>query len=165
MQRPIDVRITASLAILASSLWLGGMLTLGAIAAPVVFHVVPAPTSADAMTVVFRRFDLVAMSAAVVVLVAEALRGLGRQRMTKLDAARLTTAVAAAGLAIVEGTWLSPTIEALHRAGAVRGFGELGLELEAKHHLAELNGKAQALLLAGLIVMHVATAARGGDGE
>src|SRR5580693_2721277 len=139
----IDVRITSSLAILAAALWLGGMLVLGAIAAPVVFHVVPAPTSADAMTVVFRRFDLVAMSSAVVVLVAEALRGLGRQRMTRLDAGRLTAAVAAAGLAIVQGTWLSPAIEALHRAGAVRGSGDLGLELEAKHHWAELDGKAQ----------------------
>jgi hypothetical protein len=156
----IDSRITSSLAILAASVWLGGMLALGAIAAPVVFHVVPAPTSADAMTVVFRRFDMVAMSGAVVVLVVEALRGLERRAMTRLDGARLLAGAVASGLAIVQGTWLSPAIEALHRAGAVRGFGELGLELEAKHHLAEMDGKAQAVMLAGVIVMHVMTVGR-----
>ena len=161
MQR-VDVRITSSLAILAASLWLGGMLALGAIAAPVVFHVVPAPTSADAMTVVFRRFDMVAMSCAVVVLVAEALRGLGppRDPMTRLDGVRLAASALASGLAVVQGTLLSPAIEALHRAGAVRGFGTLGLQLEVKHHWAELDGKAQAVLLAGVIVMHVVTVGR-----
>jgi uncharacterized membrane protein len=152
----------SSVAVLAAAVWLGGMLALGAIAAPVVFRIVPAPTSADAMTLVFRRFDSVAMSCAAIVLVVEALRGvlLG---VGRLDAARMAVAALASALAIVEGTWLSPAIEALHRAGAIRGYGASGLELEAKHHLAELGGKGQAVLLLALLVLHVVTVARRGD--
>ena len=52
-----------SLAILAVAVWLGGLAALGAVAAPVVFSRVPWPSSADAMTIVFRRFDAVAMAA------------------------------------------------------------------------------------------------------
>jgi Domain of unknown function (DUF4149) len=153
----IDARVTSAVAILAASVWLGGLLVLGAIAAPVVFGIVPAPTSADAMTVVFRRFDTVAMSSAVVVLVVEALTGIGRERLTRVDGARLGAAILASLLAIVEGIWLSPAIESLHRAGAIRGVGALGLALEEKHHLAELDGKAQAIVLAALLVLHVLT--------
>ena len=168
----VDARITASLAILAAAVWLGGMLALGAIAAPVVFRVVPAPANADAMTVVFRRFDSVAMTCAAVVVVLETVGRLlsrtgetkdrGPRKTTALDGARLVVAVLASGLAVVQGEWLSPAIEALHRAGAVRGVGDLGAQLDAKHHLAELDGKAQAALLAAFIVLHVWSVARSG---
>ena len=47
---------------LAVAVWLGGLLVLGAIAAPLVFANVSFPQSADAMTLVFRRFDTVAMT-------------------------------------------------------------------------------------------------------
>jgi hypothetical protein len=158
--RPTDPRITSSLAIAAIAVWLGGLLALGAIAAPAVFSIVPAPWSADAMTVVFVRFDRVAMSSAGVVLVVEAVRARMPEVVGRLDIARVTTAVLASALAILEGVWLSPKIVHLHRAGAIRGLGELGLELESTHHLAELCGKVQAALLLGLLAMHVFTAAR-----
>ena len=45
-------------ALLAIAVWLGGLLALGAVVAPVVFSMVSMPASADAMTTVFRRFDL-----------------------------------------------------------------------------------------------------------
>ncbi len=156
----IDPRISAAIAILAAALWLGGMIALGAIVAPVVFRVVPAPANADAMTLVFRRFDSLAMACAVAVLVIEALRAVGAEAMTRLDAARLGSALVASGLAIVQGLFLSPAIEALHLAGAVRGVGDLGMELDAKHQLAEMGGKLQALMLVAFIVLHVVTVAR-----
>jgi hypothetical protein len=135
------------------------MLALGAIVAPVVFHMVPAPASGDAMTTVFRRFDTVAMSCAVLILLSEGARAFAGA-VSRLDAARLATAIAAGALAIVQGVWLSPAIEALHRGGAIRGVGEAGLELDAKHHIAEMGGKAQAALLAALLVMLVVSASR-----
>ena len=52
----------ATLAVLCLGLWVGGLVALGACAAPIVFHVVPAPMSGDAMGAVFRRFDQVAIS-------------------------------------------------------------------------------------------------------
>ena len=55
--------------LLAVGLWASGLLTLGAVVAPIVFHVVPAPSSADAMTLVFRRFDGIAITCAAVALV------------------------------------------------------------------------------------------------
>ena len=54
--------------LLALSLWLGGMIVLGAVVAPIVFSVLPLPTSADAMTLVFRRFDAIAVTSAAIVL-------------------------------------------------------------------------------------------------
>ena len=75
MHRSAIVRLVAgSLALLAAGVWLGGIVVLGAIVAPTVFGIVPAPTSADAMTVVFVSFDKIAMTAAAIVAVAEVVR-------------------------------------------------------------------------------------------
>jgi len=154
-------RLTSTVALVAVAVWLGGLMALGAIAAPIVFGTVPAPASADAMTLVFRRFDTVAMTCAAVVLAAEAVRAATRQPLRGLDVARVSTAVVAAALALTEGLWLSPRIEALHRAGAVRGLGAPGLELESAHRLAEHVGKGEVALGLVLIALHVATVARG----
>src|SRR5579859_6957127 len=97
-----DPRLTSALAVAAIALWLGGMLALGAIVAPAVFHIVPAPWSADAMTVVFRRFDSVAMASAAVVLAVEVGRAAARLPIERLDLVRGAVAVLASGLAIVE---------------------------------------------------------------
>ena len=161
----VDTKVTSSLAILAAAMWLGGMLTLGAVAAPVVFHVVPAPYNADAMTVVFRRFDVIAMTCAALVLLSEAVRGAAARSFSRLDAARLAAAVLAGAAAIVQGVWLSPAIEGLHRAGAMRGVGPLGQELDSLHNLATKSGSAQALLLAVLLVLHVVTVSRAAGGQ
>ena len=67
-------RTLAIVALLAVAVWLGGLVALGAVAAPVVFSTVPWPSSADAMSIVFRRFDAVAMACAAIVLATEAVR-------------------------------------------------------------------------------------------
>lgn len=72
--RRVDLAATV-VAVFAAGAWAGGLLVLGAIVAPVVFHVVPAPTSADAMTVIFRRFDRVAMGCGAALALAEVVRG------------------------------------------------------------------------------------------
>src|ERR1019366_877438 len=60
-----------AIGLLAASLWLGGIVVLGAVVAPAVFRIVHAPDSADAMTIVFLTLDKVALRAAVVVAVTE----------------------------------------------------------------------------------------------
>ena len=147
--------VTAILALLAVAVWLGGLVVLGAIAAPVVFSVVPAPSSADAMTVVFRRFDVVAMACATLLLVVEATRALARERFAWSDQVRIGASALAGGLAVVEGAFLSPRIAALHWGGAVRGLGPEGMELAHLHDLAEACGKAQLALLAAIIALQV----------
>ena len=154
--------VTASLVgyALALALWAGGLVTLGAVVAPTVFGIVPAPTSADAMTVVFRRFDRIAMTCAALTLVAEALLAWCGGPRTRGDLARAAVVFLAATFASVSGLWLSPAIEALHRAGAVRGFGAAGLELERLHRIAESVAKTELALLALVLALVIVRARR-----
>jgi putative copper export protein len=147
------VRVLSAVALIAAAVWLGGLLILGAVVAPIIFASVPAPTSADAMILVFRRFDSFAMSAAACVLVVEAVRACYTP-VRRLDIARIAAAVLAAGLAVWEGVSLSPHIEALHRSGAVRGDGAAGVELDRVHEIAERSAQIELLLLVLLIVLH-----------
>src|SRR5260221_7243039 len=119
------------------------------------------------MGAVFRRFDVIAMSCGIVVLACEAVRirvagasdaGVGRGRgATLAERARTALAAVAAAAAIYGGGRLSPGIVALHAAGAVRGFGASGLELERLHKLAESAAKIEVTAGIVLLALHVAT--------
>ena len=154
------VAAIAAVQLLALAVWAGGLLALGAVVAPIVFRVVPAPTSADAMTLVFRRFDVVAITCAAIALVAEASFALRGGRVTRVDLVRGLAVVVAAALAIAVGAWLSPGIADLHRAGAVRGVGDAGAALERLHHLAEGLSKAEIVALFASFVLSIAKASR-----
>jgi hypothetical protein len=111
------------------------MVALGACAAPAVFRLTPAPFSGDAMGTAFARFDNLALGAAVVLLGAEVARTWAAGPRARSLAARVRRIVAvllAAGAAI-GGLSLTPHINALHRAGAQRGVGEQGAELDRVH--------------------------------
>lgn len=151
----------ATVQLLALAVWAGGMLALGAIVAPIVFRVVHAPASADAMTLVFRRFDSVAITCAVIALVAEAAFAMRGGKITRLDVVRGLCLVVAAGLAITIGAWLSPGIAELHRGGAVRHVGEAGMALERLHRLAEALAKIDMALVLVAFVLCVAKVGRG----
>lgn len=143
---------------MALAIWLGGIVALGACAAPIVFAKVPAPLSGDTMGAIFRRFDTVAMGCAVVVLAAEAVRSLARTgKLSLWDRLRGGASLVAAGCAAYVGLVSSPAISALHAAGVVRGVGASGAELERVHHLAEILGKTEVLVGLLLIALHVAT--------
>jgi putative copper export protein len=149
----VDAALEA-VSLLALAVWLGGLVALGAVAAPLVFGIVPAPASADAMTAVFRRFDAFAIACGAVVLVVEAAHAALRQPLLRRDLVRGGLGVVAVVLAIVEATFISPHIERLHQGGAVRGVGEAGIELDRVHHLAESLAKAELLLVAAVLVLH-----------
>ena len=148
-------RILAVVALLATSVWLGGLTALGAVAAPIVFSMVPWPSNADAMSVVFRRFDAVAMACAAILLATEAIRAMAGWPVSRTERARALISVVAAGAAVFEGVRISPRIAALHAAGAIRGVDAPGLELARLHDLAEWCGKTELLLLSAVIVLHV----------
>jgi hypothetical protein len=151
--------VASTVALLAIGVWLGGLVALGALAAPVVFSMVPLPTAADAMVVVFHRFDIVAMTCAALVLITEALRAVVLAALTRLDLTRSLASVLAAGLAVLEGMFVSPRIAELHETGAVRGLGGAGMELSRLHNFAELCGQSQLVLLVVIVALHVATLA------
>jgi hypothetical protein len=150
-------RVTSILAAVAAAVWLGGLLSLGAIAAPVIFAMVSWPANADAMTLVFQRFDRLAMSCAALMLGAEAARSLARIPFAWSDRLRAGATTLAAALAVAEGIVVSPRIAALHRSGAIRGVGVPGEELARLHDFAEWGGKVQLLLLVGVVALHVTT--------
>jgi hypothetical protein len=153
-------RASVVVALLAIALWLGGLLALGAIAAPVVFSVVPMPASADAMTIVFRRFDFVMMGCALVILAAEAAAFFTGPGPTRADQWRLAACGAAAALGTVEAFAVAPRIAALHSAGFVRGLGPEGMELSHLHDVAEWCGKAELVLLVVAVILHVSALSR-----
>lgn len=154
------VTLLAVVQLLAVGMWASGLLTLGAVVAPIVFRIAPAPSNADAMTLVFRRFDSIAIACAVVALVAEAALAVRGGRTTRVDVARGACLVVATGLAITIGAWLSPGIAQLHHGGAVRGLGDAGLVLERMHHLAESLAKAELVLLLAAFVLAVVRTTR-----
>jgi hypothetical protein len=153
-------RIAASVGLLAVAVWLGGLVALGAVAAPIVFALVSFPQSADAMSMVFRRFDAVAMTCAAVVVATEAARVLSGPRPARVDQARGLASLLAAAAAVVEGVSVSPRIAALHAAGAIRGADAPGLELARLHDLAESLGKSELALLAAVVVLQVISLSR-----
>ncbi len=153
MTSRITLPALSTVALVAVGVWLGGLVALGAIAAPIVFAMVPAPTSADAMVVVFRRFDSVTMSAAACVLVVEAVRARFAP-VRRLDLARIAASGLASALAVWEGVSLSPRIEALHRSGAIRGLGSAGMELDRVHETARMVGQVELLLLVVVVALH-----------
>ena len=158
-----DPRVTTTVALVALTAWIGGLLALGAIVAPIVFAAVPFQLAADTMAVVFARFDKLAMGAAAVVLATEAVRGWATSTATedrkgaRANLARVGVSVTLVAMAVLEGLWVTPKIASLHAGGAVRGVGEAGAALASAHSIAELLGKTQALLAIALIALHVAT--------
>lgn len=163
MKETMSTKIVAAALVVEAilvTLWASGLVVLGAIVAPTVFRIVPAPHSADAMTVVFRRFDQVAIYGGCLALFMESLAAWRRKKTTPFDLGRAVALGFAWALALLTGVWLSPGIEALHREGALRGLGESGLRLERLHSLAEAVAKGELLLLVTVLVMLVVRATR-----
>jgi hypothetical protein len=152
-------RVAALVAVLAGGVYIGGMVALGACAAPVVFATVPAPFAGDAMGAAFARFDKIALGAALCALAAEVARTLAARRRGRTILSRLRRsctlfmAVSAAYVALS----LSPRINDLHRQGVQRDGTPQGQILEAVHRRAELFGKIGTGMALGLVVLSVFT--------
>ena len=158
-RRSIADRVAASAAVLAVGVWVGGRLALGACAAPFVFRVVPQPLAGDAMGAAFSRFDQIAIGGAVIVLGAEVIRtwAAGRGGRGVWPRVRRYVAIFMAAAATYFGLVLSPRIVELHRAGAVRGAGPNGQELDRIHGRARTIGQIEAALGVALVALHVFT--------
>ncbi|MCC6557112.1 MAG: DUF4149 domain-containing protein [Polyangiaceae bacterium] len=157
-RRALADRVAASAAVLAGGVVIGGLVALGACAAPFVFQMTPRPFSGDAMGAAFARFDQIALGAAVALLGAELVRtwAAGRRRTLAARVRRLVAMLLAGAVAYV-GLVLTPRIIELHRAGARRGDGAQGQELDRIHRRAELAGRAELFLGAAVVVLHVFT--------
>jgi Domain of unknown function (DUF4149) len=157
--RTVVDRAAASIAVLGIGLWIGGLLALGACAAPFVFTLTPEPFSGYAMGNAFARFDRVAVVCTATALAMEMARTWAARKRGRGAAARvrrLLAVILAAG-AVYSGLALTPAINDLYRSGARRHEGEAGQELDRIHHRASTLGSIEALLGAALVALHVFT--------
>jgi hypothetical protein len=149
-------------AVSALGLWVGGLVALGACAAPMVFEMTPYPFSGRAMGAAFSRFDSIAIGCSVLVLGCEIVRTLLALKRRPRSGAilprlrRYGAIVMAAG-AVYTGMRLSPEIMQLHEAGVRRNVGVEGEQLEAIHAQAELIGKTLIPLALIVIALHIMT--------
>ncbi|MFO0756564.1 MAG: DUF4149 domain-containing protein [Byssovorax sp.] len=152
-------RAAAIVAVLATGVWIGGMIALGACAAPFVFEIVPGPLSGYAMGSAFARFDKIALGASVLVLAAEVARTWAAGTAGRRPAARIRRilAIVMAMGAAYTGLTITPQINGLYRDGARRGDGDAGVHLDRIHKRAELIGKAVTAGGVALVTLHMLT--------
>ncbi|MCC6526788.1 MAG: DUF4149 domain-containing protein [Polyangiaceae bacterium] len=161
-RRDVVETVAAAIAVLAAGIWAGGMVALGACAAPFVFELTPYPASGHAMGAAFARFDSIAIGCAVVLLGAELLRSwvARRRRPTLWSRLRRLVAIGMAACAAFIGLRLTPHINELHQAGVRRNVGPEGVELESTHKQAEMLGKIEVGLAPLLVALHLFTLRR-----
>ena len=164
-QRMYGDRAATTIAVTALGLWAGGLIALGACAAPFVFELTPYPFSGKAMGAAFGRFDTIAIACGVVVLGCEIARTLiARGRATAIvPRIRRGIAIILAMGALFGGMRLTPAIMALHDQGVRRNVGPEGAELERLHKQAEMIGKLTVPGALALIALHVFTLRVGSD--
>lgn len=158
-RRAVVDRAAAAVAVLAAGVWVGGMVALGACAAPFVFRMTPPPLNGNAMGAAFARFDQIALGASALVLGAEVARTWAALKRPRTVAARIRriAAMLMAGAVAYVGLAITPGINRLHRAGVQRGVGDDGARLERLHARAELVGKLDVVLGIALVGLHVFT--------
>lgn len=142
---------------IALSLWLGGILIVGAVVAPAVFRTAKAQGHTDmsqplyrfageAMGEVFRRFNYVILAAAAVLLVTGIaygfLAGLSRRRVTM----RAVLTLLAAGVAVWVTFALYPELVRLRTSGEMVTFDQM-------HRTYSTAFQAQLLLLLGVTAL------------
>lgn len=152
-------RIAATVAALSAGVFVGGMVALGACAAPFVFRLTPAPFSGDAMGAAFARFGQIALGASVLILGGEVVRtwASGKRGRTIGARVRRIAGILLAVLTAYVGLTLTPRINQMHRAGVIRDESPEGQALERTHKQAEMVGKVEVALGIVLVFLHVLT--------
>lgn len=149
-------------ATLAIALWLGGLLALGAFAAPTVFGLLPREEAGKVMGPIFVKFDRFVLVAIGVFALSELIRVACDGGKGALKQARLGISVILIALALISSLWLTPGINELFLAGARRGIGEAGATLDMLHNWSETVGKVATLAAAIWIALGVIVHRQGG---
>jgi uncharacterized membrane protein len=165
-QRTNDLVAAAAEAVatLAMALWLGGLLALGALAAPTVFGELERDSAGTVMGTIFGKFDRMVLVLVVVFAVAETVRTyMDRDRLgSALARIRLSLAVLLVALALISSLWLTPGINEMFAEGVRRGVGEAGQRMDRMHAWSETLGKLAAASAAAWIAIGNFTGRRRG---
>ena len=142
-------------ATLAVALWLGGMLALGAIAAPEVFGQLEREVAGPVMGAIFGKFDRLVLVLIGVLIASEGVRVLIEGVRGKLALARIGTVLVLIGLALTSALWLGPSINELFEQGVRRGVGDAGDDMDRLHDLATLLGKVAFVFAAAWLTLGI----------
>lgn len=152
-------RVATVVGVLAAGMYIGGLVALGACAAPAVFRLTPTPFSGDAMGAAFARFDQFAIGASVAALASEIARTWAAGLPGRTIAARIRRfcAIFMALSATYVGIALTPRITELHRDGVRRDETPRGQVLESIHRRAEAVGKAGLFFAVSFVALGIFT--------
>jgi len=139
--------------------WLGGLVALGAFAAPRVFGILDRETAGSVMGPIFRNFDTLVIVAATVFAAAEIARVVAVGARGWLARARVAAGAALVACGLMSALWLGPQIAEAFDAGVRRDHtSDAGRAMDIAHSRAELAGKTAILL--GAIWLALGVAAR-----
>jgi hypothetical protein len=151
MIRPSWLIFARSLEGLALCLWLGGLIAVGALVAPVAFGVLSRPEAGRVVGECFRRLNLIGFACGGALLLALLLEAaVLRRAHARLRAARAALVLAAIALGLYLGVRLFPEMNALRAAGSSPAFQRL-------HHLSAQLLSLQMLLLLGELICSAAS--------
>ncbi len=146
--------VANSLQWLALALIIGGMLALGAFTAPVLFKQFARPEAGEAMTVIFRRYDIVITASLIMLLVGEALRWLtlgSPEWRSMFSAGRTIVLVTLLGLLVAGTQVIGPKLETLQKDAELHTDSAKMASFQSLHKQSEGIYKF-AMLLAVLLL-------------
>jgi hypothetical protein len=136
--------VADALLALAVTAWVGGHAALGAFAARIVFRDLPRPLAASTMSTIFTSFDSLIAVAAVVVLLATALRWWSlRGSARRADAVLAIASLALVAIGAFEVLWLNDRIVEMFHAGRT-----LEPAFASLHRISERCGHLEVVLAA-----------------
>ena len=140
---------------LGLSLLIGGMLALGAFTAPVLFKTFPRAEAGEAMTVMFRRYDMVLLVGLGMILIGEVLRmvAAGMPHLSFLSGLRYGTLALLTGLMLFSILNINAQIESMQQAGVRHGATEEGRQFTQTHQLSEKLYKIELMAAALLLIL------------
>ena len=132
----------------------GGLLALGAFTAPVLFKSFTRPEAGEAMTIIFRRYDMVLIAGCVLLVIGEVLRHLQTgipSQFTFWLVARYVVFIALVGMTLYSTLILNPKMNALYDDPTFRSNVEVRGSFNNTHKLSEKLAKME--LVAGVLLL------------
>jgi uncharacterized membrane protein len=130
---------------LALAIWLGGMITIGSVAAPSAFAVLPAQDAATAVGEILRRFHLIGYAAGALLIVSLVIMALIGPR-PRFFAARLTIATVMLGATLASGLWVDRRIRTMREEIGVP-VASLPVDDARRATFGRLHGLSTTLML------------------
>ena len=154
MSQPALFHVGTALQTIGLALVLGGILTVGAFVAPVLFKQFPREAAGAAMTIIFKRYDIVLLISTGLILGGEALRVIttGWPKMGVFSGLRMGLMLLLAGIIVYSALNITPQMTAMQDKG-LAGHPELMFQFGQLHQMIEKLYKVAVVFAAVLLGM------------